>query len=169
MVLVSVCELESPAVPWIRQKRKKIWNTTDETFSLTISFARFRFVCFWKATNPQCFPRKKERDWNEIRDIESKRGKMAASLRVLAKGKLSTMQPALRAIITRTSPMVLSRGISVTSELNLRFLWYIFWWEMKDKELNRLGLAKPGGHIALLRYWSVFFLKKVNWWHSQYN
>ena len=48
--------------------------------------------------------------------------------------------------------MVLSRGISVTSELNLRFLWYIFWWEMKDKELNRLGLAKPGGHIALLRY-----------------
>ncbi|KAM7451936.1 Cytochrome c oxidase subunit 5B [Porites harrisoni] len=40
---------------------------------------------------------------------------MAASLRVLAKGKLSTMQPALRAIITRTSPMVLSRGISVTS------------------------------------------------------
>ena len=77
---------------------------------------------------------------------------MAASLRVLANGKLSTMQSALRAIITRTSPMVLSRGISVTSELNLRFLWYIFWWEMKDKELNRLGLAKPGGHIALLRY-----------------
>ncbi|XP_058964044.1 cytochrome c oxidase subunit 5B, mitochondrial-like [Pocillopora verrucosa] len=40
---------------------------------------------------------------------------MAASLRILAKGKLSTMQPALKAIITRTCPVLLSRGLSVTS------------------------------------------------------
>lgn len=41
---------------------------------------------------------------------------MAASLRILAKGKLSTMQPALKAIITRTCSVLLSRGLSVTSE-----------------------------------------------------
>jgi len=40
---------------------------------------------------------------------------MAASFRVLAKGKLSTMQPALRAIISRTNPVVLFRGLAVTS------------------------------------------------------
>ncbi|XP_078362414.1 cytochrome c oxidase subunit 5B, mitochondrial-like [Oculina patagonica] len=40
---------------------------------------------------------------------------MAASLRILAKGKLSTMQPALRAIVTRTCPAVFSRGLSLTS------------------------------------------------------
>lgn len=40
---------------------------------------------------------------------------MAASLRILAKGKLSTMQPALRALVGRTNPVILSRGLSVTS------------------------------------------------------
>lgn len=62
-----------------------------------------------------------------IRDIDGWRAtsgyqlellKMAASLRILAKGKLSTMQPALRAIFSRPCPAILSRGLSLTSELD---------------------------------------------------
>jgi len=44
---------------------------------------------------------------------------MAASLRILAKGKLSTMQPALRAVFSRPWPAILSRGLSLTSELDI--------------------------------------------------
>ena len=62
-----------------------------------------------------------------IRDIKATSGyqlvllKMAASLRILAKGKLSTMQPALRAMFSRPYPAILSRGLSLTSELDSSF------------------------------------------------
>jgi len=72
----------------------------------------------------QAFLGKWNKDWSDIRDIGARdfirertfRRKMAASFRVLAKGKLSTMQPALRAIISRTNPVVLFRGLAVTSK-----------------------------------------------------
>lgn len=57
--------------------------------------------------------------------------KMAASLRILAKGKLSTMQPALRAIVTRTCPAVFSRGLSLTSKLNSSLFASCLDWERK--------------------------------------
>lgn len=79
---------------------------------------------FMSCMRHQASLEKSSKDWSNIRDIGARgfirerafRRKMAASFRVLAKGKLSTMQPALRAVISRANPVVLSRGLAVTSK-----------------------------------------------------
>lgn len=93
--------------------------------SLLSLFASFRFLKYIMY-DTQCIPYVGREGLERLYGIltfqntsgSATLSKMAASLRILAKGKLSIMQPALRAIITRTCPVILSRGLSVTSKLS---------------------------------------------------
>lgn len=85
----------------------------------------------------------------EGRIREQREVKMAASLRVLAKGK--TMQPVLRAIITRTCPVVYSRGLSLTSKLISSLFKSCLDWSI-GKENRRVSATHfhfAGCHILL--------------------
>lgn len=91
----------------------------------SFSFSNFQFplqqlgcVCFTKRPKEI---EKRLRLTSGILKPNALMRKMAASLRILAKGKLSTMLPALRVIASSTKPVILSRGLSVTGKSTLAF------------------------------------------------
>ena len=100
-------------------KCKKVGSFSFQQFPLQ----QLRCVCFIKR------PKEIEKRLGLTSGIPKPNAllrKMAASLRILAKGKLSTMLPALRAIARGAKPVILSRGLSVTGKSTLAFCIWIW-------------------------------------------